>query len=129
MFRRKELLYRLLAMVCNDNCLLNDSVSVHLKIAQGVILLKQSYLENIPIEVFAEKSNVSISTFRKNFKEQYGISPLQYRNRLRIDRATALLEDGSCTISEVAYASGFDNVGYFCKLYKQITGKTPKNTK
>ena len=96
---------------------------------KGVLLLKQTYIEDLPIEFFAKQSNISTSLFRQLFKKQYNMSPLQYRNRLRINRAKQLLECNHCTVAEVAYATGFENVAYFCRLYKRITGVTPTETK
>ena len=125
-FRRKELFYRLLSLLSNSFDIEDAACP---QILQGVLLLKQTYLENLPIEIFAKKSNISVSSFRQLFHKQYGMSPLQYRNRLRIRRAKQLLEDETCTVAEVAYASGFENIGYFCRCYKKITGKTPKQTK
>jgi transcriptional regulator GlxA family with amidase domain len=48
---------------------------------------------------------------------------------LRIERARELLSDGSLTVAEVAYASGFENIGYFCRYYRRITGEAPGDTK
>lgn len=126
--RKKELVYRLLSTVYSNN----EPESFNQQYPQltkGVILLKQTYLENIPIEEFAKESNMSISSFRQLFKKQYGMSPLQYRNRLRINRARELFEHDNCTVAEAAYASGFENVGYFCRYYKKTFGQTPKQTK
>ncbi len=125
--RRKELFYRLLSLIYDNNPSIENGQ--YPQIVKGVMLLKQSYLENLPIEVFAKQSNVSVSTFRQLFNKQHGMSPLQYRNRLRIERAKQLLENDNCTVAEVAYASGFENIGYFCRYYKKITGETPKQTK
>ena len=66
---------------------------------------------------------------RQLFGKHFGTSPLKYRNMLRIRRAKQLLEDGNCTVTEAAYDSGFENIGYFCECYKKITGETPKQTK
>ena len=126
-FRRKELLCRLLAMICSDREL--PDWERHPQIERGVRLLKQTYLENLPIETFAAACSLSESAFRQLFRKQYGVSPLQYRNQLRIRRAGELLEYDHCTVAEAAYASGFENLGYFCRCYKKITGQTPKQTK
>ena len=127
--RKKELIYRLLGMICGDAALAGARQEVGREILAGVRLLEQSYLENLPIERFAAASNMSENLFRKLFVKQLGISPVKYRNRLRIERAKELLAEGGFTVSEVAYASGFENVGYFCRYYRQVVGESPSETK
>ncbi len=127
--RKKELLYRLLGFLYQTDTLLSAPAQGDTRILAGTRLLEQSYLENLPIARFAEACSLSISAFRALFRQQYGMSPLQYRNRLRIDRAATLLSEGSCTVSEAAYACGFENVGYFCRYYKRITGTVPSAAK
>lgn len=129
LFRRKELVYKLLGAVYEIGYMPSVKPQKYPQILAGVLLLEQSYLENLPVARFAEASNISISLFRSLFGKQYGMSPIQYRNRLRIDRASAILSEGSCTVSEAAYACGFENIGYFCRYYKKITGETPLETK
>ena len=129
LFRKKELVYKLLGAVYAFGSMPATMPKKHQQIFAGVLLLEQSYLENIPVAKFAEASGISISLFRSLFGKQYGMSPIQYRNLLRINRAAALLSEGSCTVSEAAYACGFENIGYFCRYYKKITGETPMETK
>ncbi len=128
-FRKKEYLYRLFSMIYNDQSTLLIEQQRFPQILKGVILLKQTYLENLPISSFAKESNISISSFRDLFSKQYGTSPLQYRNNLRINKAKEMLKEGDCTVAEAAFASGFENIGYFCRYYKRITGETPSQTK
>ena len=40
-----------------------------------------------------------------------------------------MLTETHCTVEEAARGSGFDNVGYFCRLYKKTTGETPGQTR
>lgn len=128
-FRRKELAYRLLSLVFDDAAVRNLAQAEGGHIVPGVRLLQQSYLENIPIGHFAEACSMSVSAFRRQFAQTYGLSPVQYRNRLRISRARQLLADGSYSVTEAAYASGFENLGYFCRCYKKLTGETPNETR
>lgn len=127
-FRRKELVYRLFSTVFQERIPFETYQPKYANIIPGVLLLQQSYLENIPIAQLAAACSISESSFRGLFTEQYGMSPVQYRNRLRIRRAQSILTDGGCTVTEAAYASGFENIGYFCRYYKKITGETPRET-
>ncbi len=128
-FRKKELIYRLLGMICNSTQFQLSVRTVCSKIADGVRLLQHTYLENIPISKFADESHININTFRTLFNKQFGMSPVKYRNNLRIERAKELLREGIFTVAEVSYASGFENVGYFCRYYRKITGESPSDTK
>lgn len=127
-FRRKELTYRLLSVLFAEA---NALVPMHPRYAgilPGVQLLQQNYLENIPVSQMAVACSISISAFRALFTEYYGVAPTVYRNQLRIKRARMLLSEGNRTVSEVARASGFSDVGYFCRFYKKVTGETPGQT-
>ena len=127
--RKKELLYRLLGLVYSSGFCLTEGRAVSSPIADGVLLLEQTYLENLPIAQYAAASHVSVNTFRTWFQKQFGMSPIKYRNYLRIERARELLSEGGFTVAEVAYASGFENIGYFCRYYRRITGESPGETK
>ena len=129
LLRKKELMYRLLGMIYTMRSGVFSEGDDNSQIREGVKLLALTYLENLPIARYAEASHVSVSTFRSLFQKQFGTSPLKYRNALRIERARELLLEGSFTVAEVAYASGFENLGYFCRYYRQITGETPSQTR
>lgn len=128
-FRGKEQLYKLFSMLFEETRI---DLSPHPKFASivpGAHLLEQTFLENLPIACYAEACNISLSSFRSLFAEFYGISPLRYRNRLRIYHARVMLMETHCTVEEAARCSGFDNTGYFCRLYKKTTGETPGQTR
>lgn len=127
--RLKELIYRLLAIIYRADSPLDEASVRYPQIRAGVKLLEQSYLTDLPIESFAQESNVSVSTFRSLFSKQFGISPTKYRNRLRIERAKRLLSEGGYSVAEAAYACGFENVGYFCRYYKRLMGESPGSTR
>jgi len=127
--RKKELMYRLLGSICTSKSCWLTRNETNSQIADGVHMLEQTYLENLPIAQYAAASHVSVNTFRSLFQKQIGMSPLKYRNHLRIERAKELLREGGVTVAEVAYASGFENIGYFCRYYRQITGESPGETK
>ena len=42
-------------------------------------------------------------------------------------RAIELMTDGGRTMQEIAYAVGFDNPNHFNRVFRQVTGQSPKN--
>lgn len=127
-FRLKELFYRLLSVIFEEDMLIDTSKPKYANIIPGVAMLRKNYLENLSIPELAAACNISVSSFRALFTECYGMSPIQYRNRLRIKRAKTLLADGGYTVAEVAAESGFYNVSYFIRFYKKAVGETPSET-
>ncbi|MGF1582757.1 MAG: helix-turn-helix domain-containing protein [Gemmataceae bacterium] len=74
----------------------------------------------------AAAAGVSEFHFSRLFKKTTGLSPMNYRMRLRIERAQRLLEDRkNLSLSQVAYACGFADQSHFGRHFKRITGRTP----
>ena len=64
--------------------------------------------------------------FIRIFKQHFGMSPLQYINHKKMERAQLLLLTEDMTVKEVAFALGFNDHSYFIRLFKKITGRTPQ---
>lgn len=127
--RRKELCYRIFERISDSLPGISDEADVSRQIVKGVRLLKQTYLENLPVVAYADASHISVSRFRELFQKQFGMSPVKYRNKLRIERAGELLAEEDLTVAEVAYAAGFGNIGYFYRCYTAAFGETPVMTR
>lgn len=74
----------------------------------------------------AERACMSRSTFYRHFRAAFGVTPLQYITRLRIDRARTLLRDPTHTVTDVSLDLGFRSVSHFIDTFKRHTGTTPK---
>lgn len=48
-----------------------------------------------------------------------------YLNKIRIEKACTLLRDRKIPIADVSGEVGYSNHGYFCRVFKKMTGKTP----
>ena len=79
----------------------------------------------ITISDLANECNISEPYIRKLFQKAYGISPIKYINRLRIERAKELIESGIYSISEVAQMAGYNDESYFSREFKKATGYAP----
>ena len=59
------------------------------------------------------------------FRGAFGITPVEYRNALRLERAKALLANPKLTVAEVAYCVGFKDAGYFSRQFRRQNGIRP----
>jgi len=118
--RRTSLLYELL-----PNFLPAFTPPGRARIAPGVQALEAQYLENTAISVYADLCGLRENRFRQIFMEQYGLSPVEYRNSLRFAHAHDLMTQFGCTVAEAALASGFTSVSYFCRLHRKMYGTSP----
>jgi AraC-like DNA-binding protein len=81
--------------------------------------------EKLGVDTLSRKAYMSRNEFFKWFRQQFGISPLEYINRERIKLAKQLLSNQNKTITETAYQCGFTDVNYFVRLFKKSEGITP----
>ena len=78
------------------------------------------------ISYYAKLCFMSEVNFRRLFREYIGKTPIEYRNSLRLRHARRMLQSGEYNVSESATASGFTNLSFFSRLYKDEFGHTPK---
>lgn len=102
----------------------NDSENVSL-LRQAVQYIEEHYAENFKMSFLAEKFNLSESYFRKLFKDFTGLSPVEYRNGLRVEHAKELLSRNAVSVSEVARAVGIEDQFYFSRIFKESEGISP----
>lgn len=95
------------------------------QITPGYLLLCRDYLRNDPVSTYAQACGISETLFRTLFSRQYGMTPIDYRNMLRLQYAKELINVFSIPVSVAAKAAGFNSTSYFCKLYKKTYGVNP----
>ncbi len=82
-------------------------------------------MEDLDIAFIKEKMHMSYSTFYRKVKGLTGITPNEFIRKIRLKNSLKLLLSGSYQISEVAYMSGFNDVVYFRKCFKDEYGMAP----
>lgn len=86
--------------------------------------------EHIGISTLAKKINLSESRFKNFFKEITGLTPGDYIQKKKIEKAIQLIkEDPDCPLSEIAYELNFSTPQYFSTVVKKYTGKSPSSLK
>lgn len=95
------------------------------RIAPSVRYLCAHYAENLTNDQLSDVSGISTVYFRKLFTEVYGMSPMRYLHRLRIDKAKELLQSDYTSIAAIAESIGYSNIYHFSKMFRLYTGISP----
>jgi AraC-like DNA-binding protein len=84
-----------------------------------------NYARKISLQEIAEASGLSAPYFSSIFKEEMGENLSNYLNRLRVEKAAALLMESELSLSEIAGTCGFEDQSWFSKIFKSYTGVSP----
>lgn len=95
------------------------------KIAVALEYLSAHLEESPLVSQLAELCNISEVYFRKQFKKSMGMTPTEYRNALRMERAKSYLEYGDISVQEISGVLGYATVSHFIKEFRQHTGCSP----
>ena len=91
--------------------------------------IDEHFCENITRDTLGEIVYLSPGYLAASFKKETGSSLGSYIIERRMEKAKALLAEGKLTVSEVAFAVGYDNFTYFSRLFKNKVGVMPKEYK
>lgn len=95
-------------------------------LAKAKTILDSNLEADLDPKVTARNLGVSYETFRKGFQKQFGMSPVLYRTRRRLEVACRLLQLTTMTHHSIAAHLGFVDEFHFSKRFKQIVGVGPR---
>ncbi|MCI9012618.1 MAG: helix-turn-helix transcriptional regulator [Lachnospiraceae bacterium] len=122
LFHQQELLMRLLNILA-----VTQDTSDHNSIAYSALqYINFHYAEQFTMDDLAKTLNCHPSHLIRCVKKQYGVTPNQLLNKIRLERACAMLKDPYLSITTVAYSVGFSSTSYFCKQFKKNYEYSPK---
>jgi AraC family transcriptional regulator len=101
-------------------------ISQKMEINQLIGFLNEEYARKITIEDMAKQANLSPSHFTRIFKEETGMTPVDFLNDLRVQKAKRYLLDGERSITDVALACGFSSSSYFTNCFAERIGMAPR---
>jgi transcriptional regulator GlxA family with amidase domain len=91
-----------------------------------IINYLQSHLdESVTIDKLAEQFKCSKSDITKSFRDERGKTPTQVLIQLRVKHAKDLLQNSDRTISQIAYACGYQDLAGFSHFFKKQTAQSP----
>lgn len=88
-------------------------------------VIQNNLYANLSQNELANLCHMSLSTFKRKFREVYDESPAKYFSKMKINKSIELLKSKDLRISDIAYDMGFDSLATFNRTFKKQTGKSP----
>ncbi|HOJ09306.1 MAG TPA: AraC family transcriptional regulator [Clostridiales bacterium] len=130
----KSCAYKLLAMLIRNHV---TKVITHAEYAKSLCYLErlakvfkyieENYNQKITIEDLSSMSNLSSYYFCRMFKMVTGKTMIEYINSFRINKADYLLKSTDMNVTEVAMATGFNDINYFSRTFKKYKKISPSH--
>ena len=118
-------LYELFSLLFSEMLERKFNTASYLRLNPAREYIEQNYHRAITLDFLANKTNMSVSNFRREWLKLYGESALQYRDKIRLSYAEKYLMSGYYTVAEVAEKCGFDDANYFIRFFKKHKGISP----
>ncbi len=92
--------------------------------------LREYYSESVTMDTLAQIAGVSSRSLQYGFKKARGITPMQYLKEVRLERVRDELLRGrpQTSVTPIAMACGFKQLGWFASQYREKYGETPSET-
>ncbi len=95
------------------------------KLKKSVEYIENNLARKLSVNKLATMCNLCETRYRIIFKKEFGISPVKYINRLRVNKAVSMISGGYHSMAEISESCGFFDQKYFNKVFKEETGKSP----
>jgi len=124
-YKVMSLYYQILFQISSQINTIHGS-DLYSNFLHSVEYMKNHFTDSeLSIESLVKIAKISNTYYRKLFVEYFGETPAKYLNFLRLQHAENMLLSGKHSIEHVAYASGFNDTKYFCRLVKNRYGCPP----
>ncbi len=92
-------------------------------------VLENNYMNPVSLEDLAYLSGRSLSSFKREFQLIYNTTPAQWIREKRLNKAKELLSNTAMSVTDACYATGFENLTHFSRLFKEYFGIPPSHLK
>lgn len=115
-----------------ENCLADKSPvsqrESYQSVKAAILYIRKNYANKLSLDEIAKAAYENKFALTRKFKRATGKTVVQYVNEHRIGQVKELLANGE-TISDAAYACGFNNLSFFTKIFKRCAGRLPSEYK
>jgi transcriptional regulator GlxA family with amidase domain len=87
--------------------------------------IAEHYSRPAPVAAMARLSGLPERSFKRRFQQATGMPPLEYVHTLRLEEAKHMLETGSRAVEAIAREVGYEDAGFFIRLFRRKVQLTP----
>ena len=90
-------------------------------------IIEANIYSNLTNEELALLTNLSLSSFKREFEKVYSTSPAKFIKKRKLERSAELLQHTNQRIGEIAFACGFAEISHFSKSFLKYYGVSPSD--
>jgi AraC-like DNA-binding protein len=88
-------------------------------------IMEENCCHNLSLEAFAKLCHRSLSAFKREFGQQYGVAPGRWLLDRRLERSAQLLTTTNLSVTDIVFECGFEQPSHFSRAFKTKYGRTP----
>lgn len=109
---------------------LNKTDARNSEIIKNIIAyIEENLGDKITLSQLAQIPSFTEKYFCSFFKKQTGVTPTEYINRVRLERACELMRMHAFSVTDAAFETGFESLSYFIRRFKKQFGLSPAQYK
>ena len=120
----REILFMQLLVLLRKSSLMEGAEN---NLNQLMAWLEDHFAEEVCWEALADRFSLSLRTLHRQLKQQTGLTPQRYLNRLRLIIARHLLRHRDESVTEIAYRCGFGDSNHFSTLFRREFDWSPRD--
>jgi YesN/AraC family two-component response regulator len=125
---RRVLTAELDPVACYEARTGNGSVTKY-NLQKALIYINNNFMTKISLDTVAKKACTSKYHLSREFKKSLGCTYQEYLKKLRLEKARTLLKNTNLSVTEAAFSAGYADLTNFERIFKKITGCTPRQYK
>jgi AraC-like DNA-binding protein len=94
-------------------------------ISRAIRWIRRHYDEPVHVPDLAAMAGMSASTFHRHFRAATSMTPIEFRQQIRLQEARVLLRARASTVAEVGYRVGYESASQFNREYQRTFGTSP----
>lgn len=122
-FASQAVLYELFSHLAEERLPITNNPHIQ----KSFEIINEQFCTPLTVQDIADQLHLNNNYFSKLFKQETGISPMMFLQKIRFERASDLFKNTDLSVAEVSQAVGFTDPLYFSRAFKQHFGCNPSS--